>query len=304
LILLRSKDEIIIIADLRKKRVIKMKKWSDGYVNANGIRIHYYRTGGDKPQVVLNHGAMDDGLCWTRVAKELEQDYDVIMFDTRGHGFSDSGEGDYKSETRAKDLAEAIIALGLKKPVVGGHSLGADGSFHLAALYPEIPRAIFLEDPPIALPGEPMFGGEMAEKGEGALRIMATIMMLIKILPKFLGKIMARRLMPVSPDDEIIPWINSKKRFSKDFLTSMKDSINTESPFPSEVLKKIQAPTILIMGDHDLGAITSEKTAQEMKKLIPDLQIAHLKGANHDIRRAKFDEYMAALKNFLTEAYS
>jgi hypothetical protein len=41
-----------------------------------------------------------------------------------------------------------------------------------------------------------------------------------------------------------------------------------------------------------------------MKKLIPDLQIAHLKGANHDIRRAKFDEYMAALKNFLTEAYS
>lgn len=22
---------------------------------------------------------MDDGLCWTRVVKELEQDYDVIM---------------------------------------------------------------------------------------------------------------------------------------------------------------------------------------------------------------------------------
>ncbi len=97
-----------------------MKRWSDGYVNANGIRVHYYRTGGNKPQVVLNHGAMDDGLCWTRVAKELEQDYDVIMFDARGHGLSDSGQGDYLSETRAKDLAEAIQILGLDKPVVGG----------------------------------------------------------------------------------------------------------------------------------------------------------------------------------------
>ena len=121
-----------------------MKSWTDGYVHANGIRVHYYRTGGDRPQVVLNHGAMDDGLCWTRVAKGLEQDYDVIMFDARGHGLSDSGVGDYKSETRAKDLAEAIEELGLERPVVGGHSLGADVSFHLAAMYPEIPRAVFL----------------------------------------------------------------------------------------------------------------------------------------------------------------
>ena len=142
-----------------------------------------------------------------------------------------------------------------------------------------------------------MFGGEMAEKGEGALRIMATIMMLIKILPKFLGKIMARRLMPVSPDDEIIPWINSKKRFSKDFLTSMKDS-TILNLFSVRSVKKIQAPTILIMGDHDLGAIISEKTAQEMKKLIPDLPNSSFKRRKHDIRRAKFDEYMAALKNF------
>ncbi|GAG66350.1 unnamed protein product [marine sediment metagenome] len=104
----------------------EMKKWFDDYVKTNGIKIHYYRTGGDKPQVVLNHGVMDDGLCWTRVAIELETDYDVIMFDARGHGFSDSGEGDYSAESRVKDLAEAIQALGLEKPVVGGHSLGAD----------------------------------------------------------------------------------------------------------------------------------------------------------------------------------
>jgi N-formylmaleamate deformylase len=62
-----------------------MSKWVDGYVTSNNIKIHYYRTGGDKPQVVINHGAGDDGLCWTRVVMELEKDYDVIMPDARGH---------------------------------------------------------------------------------------------------------------------------------------------------------------------------------------------------------------------------
>ena len=281
-----------------------MNNWQDGFVNANGIKVHYYRTGGDKPQVVLNHGAMDDGLCWTRVTKELEQDYDVIMMDTRGHGLSDNGEGDYQSETRAKDLAEAIMALGLEKPVVGGHSLGAEVSLHLAALYPDISRAIFFEDPPIAMSGEPMFGGKIGEQGVDALKMMTRVMNLIKILPIFLGKIIAKKMMPVSPDDEIIPWVNSKKRVDKDFFDSLTNPNNPEPTSPFEVAKKIKVPALLFMGDRELGSIVSKEVAQELAKSIPGLQIAHLRGANHDIRRAKFEEYITVLKNFLDEAYS
>jgi N-formylmaleamate deformylase len=112
-----------------------MASWSDGYVTANGIKIHYYRTGGDKPEVVFNHGVTDDGLCWTHVAKALESKYDIIMLDARGHGKSDSGQGDYSPEARATDLAGVIQALGLERPVVGGHSMGADTAEHLAARY-------------------------------------------------------------------------------------------------------------------------------------------------------------------------
>ena len=95
-----------------------MSKWSDGYVAANNIRIHYYRTGGDKPQVVINHGAGDDGLCWTHVVKELEQDYDVILPDSRGHGKSANGKGDYSTRERVADLVGLIQTLKLDKPVV------------------------------------------------------------------------------------------------------------------------------------------------------------------------------------------
>jgi pimeloyl-ACP methyl ester carboxylesterase len=63
-----------------------MPEWFSGDVVANGVRIHYSRTGGDKPPLVLSHGATDSGLCWTRVARALESDYDVILSDARGHG--------------------------------------------------------------------------------------------------------------------------------------------------------------------------------------------------------------------------
>ena len=37
--------------------------WPEGTVEANGQQLHYYRTGGDKPQLVLAHGFTDNGLC-------------------------------------------------------------------------------------------------------------------------------------------------------------------------------------------------------------------------------------------------
>jgi len=280
-----------------------MNQWADGYVQANGVRLHYYRTGGDKPQVVLNHGAFDDGLCWTRVAKELEDDYDVIMFDARGHGLSDSGAGDYQSETRAKDLAEAITALGLEKPVVGGHSLGADVSMQLAAIYLDHTRGIFLEDPPIVMPGEPMFGGDFDMEGDKVIKMMSMVMTLIKVMPTFLGKLVAKKMMPVSPDDEIIPWIKAKKRVNKDFFQSMKE-MAAPNPDPFGMAGKIKVPVLLFRGDRDSGAIVSEEVAQELGKVIADLEVVHLAGANHDIRRAKFDGYMPSLKKFINKVYS
>ena len=66
-----------------------MTPWQSGDIEVNKLKLHYTRTGGDKPPVVLAHGFSDDGLCWTPVAKLLEADYDVIMVDARGHGRSD-----------------------------------------------------------------------------------------------------------------------------------------------------------------------------------------------------------------------
>ena len=46
--------------------------WTSHEIIANGLRIHYVRTGGNLPPLVLAHGATDSGACWGRVAAALE----------------------------------------------------------------------------------------------------------------------------------------------------------------------------------------------------------------------------------------
>ena len=280
-----------------------MNHWSDGFVNVNGMQIHYYRTGGEKPPVVINHGAGDDGLCWTRVALELEKDYDLILPDARGHGKSASGRGDYSSRARVADLVGLIQALKLERPVVGGHSMGADTSLHLAAERPDLVRGIFLEDPPIILPGETFNTGGKTFKMEDLGKMMARFMRLFKWMPRFIAVRLARKNSPTYPETEIQPWVDSKRRVSSDFLDSL-GSLDMLVADPIAIFKAISLPILLFTGDKEKMSIVSQETARQIVTANPRVQLIHLDGASHDIRRTRFDGYLPALQKFLAETYS
>jgi pimeloyl-ACP methyl ester carboxylesterase len=180
--------------------------------------------------------------------------------------------------------------------------MGAEASLSLAASHPDVPRAIFLEDPPILLPGETAFGGDLAMDNKKALRIMQWVMILFKTLPVPLGKALVRRLMPYAHEDEIVPWILSKKRMDRGFFRSLVDE-GAHFPDPFEVAKKVEVPALLLMGDRDQGAMVSTKAAEMLAEAMPGLQIAHLQGANHDVRRKRFEGYMTALRTFLAKVH-
>lgn len=280
----------------------RMSAWSDGVVTSNGLKIHYYRTGGDKPTVVINHGAGDDGLCFTHVIKELEQEYDFIMPDARGHGKSASGKNDYSTQQRVEDLAGLIRTLNLERPVVGGHSMGAETSLSLAARYPELTRGIFLEDPPIIMPGDTFSTGDQTIKGEEIGKMMAKFMRMFKLMPKFIGVPLARKASPTYPEDEIQPWVNAKKRVSSDFLNSLASMhMLLEDPF--EVIRKVSVPILLFIGDREKMSIVTKESADQAARVNPLVRVVHLEGASHDIRRTRFDGYLPALKSFLGEMY-
>ncbi len=265
-------------------------EWFSGDVIANGIKVHYYRTGGDKPPLVLAHGATDNGLCWTRLARALEADYDVIMPDARGHGLSDAPESDYSAAARAADLAGLITALHLERPAVGGHSMGAATVLHLVAEYPDLARRAFLEDPPWrSAPPDP--AGQEARRAR--MRQNAAEL-------KALGRegIIARGRAQHHDwaEEEFPAWAESKLQVSERFSTALRFP---ERPDWRELLPRVRCPLLLITADPERGAIVEPETEAEARRLLPSLQVVRLHGAGHNVRREQFEAYLDTVRRFL-----
>lgn len=270
-----------------------MAAWTSGDVVANGISIHYYRTGGDKPPVVLNHGATDDGLCWTRLARVLEGEYDVIMPDARGHGLSDAPDGGYDSSTRAADLAAFIRALGLDRPAVGGHSMGAQTTFYLAAEHPESLRCAILEDP--------VFRAGSSAPTEEQQRAWSDRMRREAEERQTLGRegIIARgrEQHPDWAEEEFGPWADAKLRVSPTF--GGRGMRTAEQTAWRDVLPNVTCPVLLVTGDPENGAIVTPEAAEEATRLNPRVKVVRLRGAGHNIRREQFDGFVPAVREFL-----
>jgi N-formylmaleamate deformylase len=274
-----------------------MAEWQSGDIEANGIRLHYIRTGdGSKPPVVLAHGFSDDGLCWTPVAAALESDYDVVMVDARGHGKSEGPETGYSIAANAADLHGVIVGLGLKRPAILGHSMGGATALALAGTYPDVPGAILVEDP-----GGLNFNPAPRDPEEDAKRSAGRFGWIIALKRKTREELLAdqRAAKPHWSEAELGPWADSKLRLSFNVLNHRG---GPPADWPA-LLPEIQCPSLLITADPARGAIVSPETAKQVEGMIPRLQIAHIPEAGHSIRRDQFDHYMSAVRDFLSRSY-
>lgn len=124
----------------------------DGFVAANGLRLHYRRwlppeEHPDLPPILLLHGLASATHIWNLVAPLLaERGYRVTALDQRGHGESDKPDNGYDYDTIIADDTDAIEALQIEKPLLVGHSWGASVALQYAATYPERVTALVLVD--------------------------------------------------------------------------------------------------------------------------------------------------------------
>ena len=261
---------------------------------ANGLRLHYTRTGGEKPPVVLAHGVTDAGPCWTPVAEALAPEYDVIMVDARGHGHSDAPESGYGPAEQAEDLAGLVAALGLDRPAILGHSMGAATALVLAGTHPDLPGAILLEDPPAWWTGwttTPETKERLAGMRERAVGLKR------KARDELIADERAEH--PNWVDAELEPWADAKQQFSPNVL-SVFNQDNALSVDWSAVLPRITCPALLITADPELGGIVTVESATALQALVPQVEIAHIPQAGHNIRRDQFPRYIDVVRGFLT----
>ena len=145
--------------------------FSEGVVEANGVRLHYV-TGGKGPPLLLLPGWPQTWWAYHKVMPTLARKHRVIAVDLRGMGGSEMPIGGYDKKTMGADIAALVKALDLGPVDIIGHDIGSMVAFSFAAQHPALTRRLILLDvaPPDAslakwplLPGVGTFGDKIGD---------------------------------------------------------------------------------------------------------------------------------------------
>jgi pimeloyl-ACP methyl ester carboxylesterase len=105
-------------------------------VDLHGHRA-IYRAVGSGPPVVLIHGMINSSRHWREVAMRLADRHLVIAPDLIGHGDSATPRGDYSLGAHAAAIRDLLVAIGVHRASVVGHSLGGGVAMQFFWQFPE-----------------------------------------------------------------------------------------------------------------------------------------------------------------------
>lgn len=123
------------------------------FKHKEGVALAYEEKGTGRPMVFL-HGTGCDHTYFAPQVEYFAATHRVINVDLRGHGQSDAPHQDYTITLFAEDIAWLCNELGAKKPILVGHSMGANIALELAGRYQDVPASIIMLDPVMFLSAE------------------------------------------------------------------------------------------------------------------------------------------------------
>ena len=95
------------------------------FVSVAGVRIFFRLEGPPgKPVLVFSHSIGTDHGMWAPQAGDLLPYFQILRYDTRGHGASDATDGEYSIEMLGRDVLGVTNALGIDRFALCGLSLG------------------------------------------------------------------------------------------------------------------------------------------------------------------------------------
>jgi len=173
-----------------------------------------------------------------------------------------------------------------------GHSMGGGTPTNVSIAYPELPRAIILEDPAwMPLRPESQNEEEAKKQREGIRDYLTGLSK--KTLEELIAE--CRKDNPRWSEAEIKPWAQSKLQFDANLFSMM--AINPGSY--EALVPKIKCPALLVIAEN--GIVTREvaENAARLWKSKQPFKWVQIKGAAHNIRRENFKDYMEAVFDFL-----
>jgi pimeloyl-ACP methyl ester carboxylesterase len=254
------------------------------YREVAGTRLRVADSGPrDAPAVILLHGFGSSLETWDGWAGPLSATYRVIRFDLPGFGLSGADPtGDYSDARSIAIIAALMDRLGLARASLIGNSLGGRIAWRFAAAWPDrVDKLVLVSPDGFASPG--------FEYGKPP-----DVPLMMQALPYTMPDFMFRPSLAAAYADPRALSDATYRRYRdlmlapgvrRAILDRMADTV-LEDPVP--LLRRIQAPTLLLWGEQD--AMIPFGNAADYRRDIPNATLVPLPGLGH----VPFEEAPAA----------
>jgi len=212
------------------------------FANVNGTRLFYRLEGRiGRPLLILSHSIGTDNGMWAPQAADLLPHFQILRYDTRGHGASDAPAGEYSIEMLGRDVLGLADALGIKQFAFCGLSLGGAIGQWLGIHSAERLTHLILANT------SPQFGpssnweSRIKMVREGGMRAIVDMAMNRFFSPDTLARddVFASAVRDVLLATDATGYVGC--------CAALRDVDNRES------LRQIRVPTLVIAGDRDVS---------------------------------------------------
>ncbi len=245
------------------------------YRDIAGLRVRYRDTGPrDGPALLLLHGFGSSLETWEGWAGLLQGKYRVIRLDLPGFGLTGADPSDDYSDARGSEvLAGLLDALGVRRAVVIGNSLGGKLAWAMAAAQPERVRGLVLVSPD-------GFRSPGFEYGQAP-----SIPPLLRLLPYSAPKVLLRQSLapayadPARLSDTVVQryWDMLRAPGVRRAILARTAQLRLTDPAP--VLARIEVPVLLLWGLQDRMIPVSH--AADYLAALPHARLSELAGLGH-----------------------
>jgi non-heme chloroperoxidase len=227
---------------------------------STGVRLRYLVQGDPAGRpVILIHGITDSWFSFSRVLPEISTAHRVYALDLRGHGDSDRPANGYTPQHMAADVIAFMDALGIRRAVLVGHSMGSFVAQQAALSAPE------------RMAGLVLIGSATAARNAVTLELQQAMASLPDTVPaEFTTEFQASTVHQPVPEEFMLRVVaESRKAPARVWRAALVGLVETER-FTG--LRGGRVPALLIWGDRDGMFSRSEQQA-----LVAALPIASLK---------------------------
>ena len=258
--------------------------------------IHHEETGSGSP-IVFVHAGIADGRMWEPQWRSLADAHRLVRLDLAGFGRTPLE----LPQTHARDVLALVDELGLQDAVLVGCSMGGRVCLELAVARPELVRALVLVDSGLPGGGPSAAVRTYAEAEDAAVSrgdIDAAVEVNLRMWVDGPGR------QPEQVDPDVRRRVGAMTRRALELQAPSWESLDEVLLVPdvTERLAEVRAPTLVVVGDEDVGDM--QAIARRLAREIPEARLVTVADAAHFPsleRPAVFDE---ALRGFLADALS